>query len=210
MPPMNARVTPSFQRPLFPSHMPQKSNLEVMIENMLMTQQKQDEYIKQLASKVDVFTTHNRMLAAQIAQKAAVSSTPPDRLPSNLEPNPCEHCNCVTMKEDEEDLTDFEEVPKEEGREITMAGSKESNYSSKTATFVENDSIQIPTIFPPKLLDLGSFSIPCIVGKVEIERGLCDLGTSVSIMPYSFFYKLYRGPLLATPFSPQLANGSVT
>ena len=36
-----------------------------------MAQQKQDEYIKQLASKVDVLTTHNRMLEAQIAQKAS-------------------------------------------------------------------------------------------------------------------------------------------
>jgi len=34
-----------------------------------------------------------------------------------------------------------------------MAGSQESNYGGKTASFLENDSIQIPTIFPPKLLD---------------------------------------------------------
>jgi len=55
------------------------------------------------------------------------------------------------MNENEEDLTDFEKVPKKEGREIAMASSKESNYSGKTATFVENDSIQIPTIFSHKL-----------------------------------------------------------
>jgi len=36
-----------------------------------VAQQKQDAYIKQLASKVDVLTTHNRMLEAQIAQKAS-------------------------------------------------------------------------------------------------------------------------------------------
>ena len=36
-----------------------------------MAQQKQDEYIKQLASKVNVLTTHNRILEAQIAQKAS-------------------------------------------------------------------------------------------------------------------------------------------
>jgi len=94
-----------------------------------------------------VLTTHNRMLEAQIAQKAAFSSALSDRLPSKSEPNAREHCNCVTMKNNEEDLIDFEEVPKENGREITMAGSKESNCSGKTATFVENDPIQIPTIF---------------------------------------------------------------
>jgi len=37
---------PNFQRPAFPSQMPQMSNLEVMIENMLVAEQKQDEYIK--------------------------------------------------------------------------------------------------------------------------------------------------------------------
>jgi len=114
------------------------------------------------------------------------------------------------MKEDEEDLTDSEEVPKEEGREITMAGSKGSNYGGKATTFIENDSIKIPTNFPPKLPDSNSFSIPCIVGKVEIERGLCDLGASVNIMPYFLFHKLHRWPLLATLFSLQLAYGSVT
>jgi len=60
----------------------------------------------------------------------------------------------------------------EEGREITMVDSKENYYGGKTATFVENNSIEIPTIFPPKFPDLGSFSILCIVGKVGIERGL--------------------------------------
>ena len=62
IPLMNARPPPYFQRPSFPSQMPQKSNLEAMMESMLMAQQKQDEYIKQLASKVDVLTTHNKML----------------------------------------------------------------------------------------------------------------------------------------------------
>jgi len=131
------------------------------------------------------------MLETQIAQKGTFSTAPPDRLPSEPEPNPRERCNCVTMKENEEDLTDSEEVQKEEGREITMAGSKESNYGGKIATFVENDSIQIPTIFPPKLPDPSSFSIPCVVRKIEIERRLCDSGASVSIMPYSLFHKLH-------------------
>ena len=38
------------------------------MESMLLAQQKQDEYMKQLASKVDVHTTHNKMLETQIAQ----------------------------------------------------------------------------------------------------------------------------------------------
>jgi len=155
-------------------------------------------------------TTHNRMLEDQIAQKATFSSTPPDTLPRKPEPNPREHCNCVTMKEEEEDLTDLEDTLREEGREIIMAGNKERNNDGKTATFKENDTVEIPTIFLPKLPDPGSFSIPCILGKVKIERGLFDLGASVSVMPYSLFHKLHHGPLLAAPFSLQLADGSIT
>jgi len=64
---MTARPPPSFQTPPFPFQISQKSNLEAMMENMLMAQQKQNEYIKHLVLKVDVLTAHNRMLEAQIA-----------------------------------------------------------------------------------------------------------------------------------------------
>jgi len=112
------------------------------------------------------------------------------------------------MKE-EEDLTNSKEVPMAEVREIIMVGNKERNNYGKTVTFKVNDTIEIPTIFPPELPDLGSFSIPCIIGKVEIERHLCDLGASVSIMPYFLFHKLHRGPLLAASFSLQSGDGCV-
>ena len=96
----------------------------------------------------------------------------------------------------------------EEGREIIIAENKERNDGGKTFMLIENDTIEIPLIFLPKLSDLCSFSIPCIVGKVEIERAFYDLGPSVSIMPYSLFHKLHLGPLQAAPFSLQLADGS--
>ena len=81
-----------------------------------------------------------------------------------------------------------------------MAGSKERNNGGKIAIFRENDPVEFPIIFPPKLPNPGSFSIPYIVGKVEVERALCDPGVSVSIIPYSLFHKLYLGPLLAVSF----------
>jgi len=109
---------------------------------------------------------------------------------------------------EEEDLIDPGDTPMEENREIIMAGNKERKNDGKTTTFKENDTIEIPTIFPPRLPDPGSFSIPCIMGKVKFGRGLCDLGASVSIMPYSLFHKVHLRPLLAAPFSLQLADGS--
>ena len=72
-----------------------------------------------------------------------------------------------------------------------MVRRKERNDGGKIATFIETDTIEIPIIFPPKVPDPGTFFIPCIIGKVEIERALCDLGASISIMPYSLLHKLH-------------------
>ena len=68
------------------------------MKSMLLAHQKQDEYIKQLASKVDVLTTHNKMLEAQIAQLAMSSSIPQGRFPSMLKPNPREQCNAMILR----------------------------------------------------------------------------------------------------------------
>jgi len=62
LPQMNVRPSPGFQRLPFPQQAPPKSNLESMMESILREQQKQYEYIKQLASKVDVVSTHSKML----------------------------------------------------------------------------------------------------------------------------------------------------
>ena len=79
-----------------------------------------------------------------------------------------------------------------------MAKSKERNDE---ATF------KIPKVFPPKLPDQGSFSLPCVIGKVKIEIAICDIGASVSLMPYFMFHNLHLGPLRLAPFSLQLADG---
>jgi len=97
----NARpAPPRFQRPSLPPQAPppQKSNLESILESVILAQQKQDEYVKQLASKVNLLTTHNKMLETQIAQQASSSSTPPGRLPSKPEQNPREQCNAIVLR----------------------------------------------------------------------------------------------------------------
>jgi len=69
-----------------------------MLESVLLAQQKQDEYIKQLASKVDSLTTHNKILETQIVQQASSSTTPPGRLPSKPEQNPREQYNAIVLR----------------------------------------------------------------------------------------------------------------
>mgnify|MGYP001792221646 FL=1 len=62
---------------------------------------------------------------------------------------------------------------------------------------------------PPKMQDPGDFSIPCSIGDVSIQRALCDLGASVSLMPLSICKKINMGELKSTIISLQLAVRSV-
>ena len=62
---------------------------------------------------------------------------------------------------------------------------------------------------PAKLKDLASFFIPCMVASVSIDRALCDLSSSVTLMCYSIFKRLGLGELSPTRISLQLANHSI-
>jgi len=46
---------------------------------------------------------------------------------------------------------------------------------------------------PSKLKDPESFSTPCVIGAETIEKAMCDLGESVSLMPLSLCEKLGIG-----------------
>jgi len=59
---------------------------------------------------------------------------------------------------------------------------------------------------PIKLSDPGSSSIPYSIGGLTISRALCDLGASMSLMPYSICKKLQVGDLKPTTISLQLAD----
>ncbi|XP_021727824.1 uncharacterized protein LOC110694936 [Chenopodium quinoa] len=62
---------------------------------------------------------------------------------------------------------------------------------------------------PYKMKDPGNFSIPCKIKSKLFENALCDLGASVSIMPFSVFKKLNLGELLPTNMTLQLADRSI-
>ncbi|XP_017970446.1 PREDICTED: uncharacterized protein LOC108660696 [Theobroma cacao] len=57
-------------------------------------------------------------------------------------------------------------------------------------THIEECYAIIQNKLPPKLKDLGSFSILCSIGNFNFSKALCDLGVGVSIMPLSFARKL--------------------
>jgi hypothetical protein len=59
-----------------------------------------------------------------------------------------------------------------------------------------------------KQKDPGCPTIPCSVGSFKFENALCDLGSSVSIMPRDVFEKL-RLPLEPTGMCLELGDNSI-
>ena len=62
---------------------------------------------------------------------------------------------------------------------------------------------------PEKMKDSGSFTIPCIIGGVEIQKALCDSGASINLMPLSIANQLSLGELLPTTITLQMADRSM-
>ncbi|XP_056695201.1 uncharacterized protein, partial [Spinacia oleracea] len=79
----------------------------------------------------------------------------------------------------------------------------------ETVAFTEECSALLQNKSPPKLKDPGSFSIPCNIGNLFIDKALCDLGASVSVMPLSVCTKLNMGDLKVTNITLQMADRSV-
>ncbi|GJR70685.1 hypothetical protein Tco_0016750 [Tanacetum coccineum] len=48
---------------------------------------------------------------------------------------------------------------------------------------------------PPKEEDLGSFILPCSIGRLDFNNALADLGASINIMPFSMYKRLGMGKL---------------
>ncbi|XP_021719088.1 uncharacterized protein LOC110686807 [Chenopodium quinoa] len=79
----------------------------------------------------------------------------------------------------------------------------------ETINLTENCSAIIMNKIPPKLKDPGNFSIPYAINKMQFDNPLCDLGASVSLMPYSVYQRLDLGELLPSNISLQLAYRSI-
>ncbi|XP_074297009.1 uncharacterized protein LOC141627679 [Silene latifolia] len=106
-------------------------------------------------------------------------------------------------------IDDIKEIPAYGKFLKELISNKNSLSPSTTVNLSKKCSAILMNELPQKLEDPGSFSIPCTIGTVQIERVLCDLGASISLMPLKIFKKLKDYELLPTRVSLQLANRSV-
>ncbi|KAK5825089.1 hypothetical protein PVK06_019893 [Gossypium arboreum] len=78
-----------------------------------------------------------------------------------------------------------------------------------TVELNEECSAILQNKLPTKLKDPGSFTIPCLIGSLNVEKALVDLGASINLMPYKMFKELGLREPKPTRMSIQLANRSV-
>ncbi|CAL9016475.1 unnamed protein product [Prunus brigantina] len=89
---------------------------------------------------------------------------------------------------------------------------------SKKRKFGDHEKIQLTEEcsailqqkLPPKKKDRGSFKIPCTIGNNFFEKALCDLGSSINLLPLSVAKKIGIGEIKPTTVSLQMADKSIT
>ncbi|PPR85171.1 hypothetical protein GOBAR_AA35520 [Gossypium barbadense] len=132
-------------------------------------------------------------------------------LPSNTESNPREQLNAITIQ-DEEGLVELEPEPRQgivvsKGKgEVDHSEQKlmpnavkflkkllENKQKLDEASHVELNvvcSAILQNKLANKLKYPGSFTIPCLIGSLNVKNALADLGASINVMPYKMFKQL--------------------
>ncbi|XP_047150649.1 uncharacterized protein LOC124822666 [Vigna umbellata] len=86
------------------------------------------------------------------------------------------------------------------------------NQISKRKRYIDEEINECKAVkkklYPPKIKDPGSFTIPCIIGKEKIRKALLDLGLSVNLMPLSILERIGDLKVKPTEMNLQIADGS--
>ncbi|KAK5772503.1 hypothetical protein PVK06_048792 [Gossypium arboreum] len=78
-----------------------------------------------------------------------------------------------------------------------------------TVELYEECSAILQNKLPTKLKDRGSFTIPCLIGSLNVDKALADLRANINLMPYKIFKQLGLGEPKPTMMSIQLADRSI-
>ncbi|XP_061359011.1 uncharacterized protein LOC133303150 [Gastrolobium bilobum] len=166
--------------------------------------------------------TQIRQLSRQVAERNQGT------FPTDTIVNPSEDLEKVeaSISKNEQNQEDKEEAKEQPPKELQidipfaealekMAFLKETLSKKRNLTedepviLTEECSAIIQKNLPPKLKDLGSFSIPCTIGKTTIEKVLCDLGASINVMPLTLMKKMGINEVKSTKMNVQLADHSI-
>nr|XP_025678616.1 uncharacterized protein LOC112778522 [Arachis hypogaea] len=90
-----------------------------------------------------------------------------------------------------------------------LINKKRSWHEKETILLTEECRALIQKGLPPKLEDPGSFFLPCTIGKLIINKAMCDLGASINLMPSSLVKKLCIEEVKPIQMSLELVDKSV-
>lgn len=82
--------------------------------------------------------------------------------------------------------------------------------NDENVSLYEECSAIIQHKLPPKLTDLGRFTIHCSIGSLKIGQTLCDLGMRINLIPLSMMKKLNYGEPKPTKMTLTRADRSDT
>nr|GEX90267.1 hypothetical protein [Tanacetum cinerariifolium] len=91
--------------------------------------------------------------------------------------------------------------------EISLPGKGKAEETSKI-TLNERCFVVLLNKIPFEEKYRGSFTIPCVIGKIGIDKAIADLEANISLMPYSMFARLDLRELKTTLMCIELANKS--
>ncbi|XP_057740030.1 uncharacterized protein LOC130957176 [Arachis stenosperma] len=90
-----------------------------------------------------------------------------------------------------------------------LINNKRSWNEKDTVILTQECSVVIQKGLPPKLKDPGSFFLSCTIGNMLIGKALCDLGSSINLMPLSMMRRLFIEEVKPIRMSFQLADRSL-
>ncbi|XP_016195510.1 uncharacterized protein LOC107636522 [Arachis ipaensis] len=103
----------------------------------------------------------------------------------------------------------LEQMPLYEKFLKELINKKRSWDEKETVILTQECSAVIQKGLPPKLKDPGSFFLSCTIGNMSIGKALCNLGSSINLMPLSMMRRLSVEEMKPTRMSLQLADRSL-
>ncbi|XP_015954934.1 uncharacterized protein LOC107479304 [Arachis duranensis] len=90
-----------------------------------------------------------------------------------------------------------------------LINKKRSWHEKEIVLLTEEYSAMIQRGIPPKLKDPRSFVVSCTIGKMTLDKALCDLGACINLMPLSMMRKLAIEEHKPTKMSLVMADRSI-
>ncbi|XP_016466661.1 uncharacterized protein LOC107789381 [Nicotiana tabacum] len=103
----------------------------------------------------------------------------------------------------------LQEAPKYAKFLRDIVANKRRLIDVETVALTEEYNARLQSKLPPKLKDPSCFKIALAIGKHEVGRALCDMGTSINLMPLSMVKQLDLGAPRPITITLQLADRSL-